>query len=40
MGALKKSAYSIGASFYSEDGVLGKQVNNEFKRTNFKIEYG
>ncbi|HEY9124469.1 MAG TPA: SusC/RagA family TonB-linked outer membrane protein, partial [Bacteroidales bacterium] len=37
MGGSKKSTYSLGASYFTEEGVLGKQTNNKYKRINLRM---
>lgn len=36
-GGSSKSTYSIGGSYLSEDGVLGKQVNSTYKRITLRL---
>ncbi len=33
----ERSTYSIGASYYEQQGILGKQVNNDYKRINLRL---
>ncbi|MBN2520083.1 MAG: TonB-dependent receptor [Bacteroidales bacterium] len=36
-GGSERSTYSIGASYYDQQGVLGKQANNDYKRINLRL---
>ncbi len=36
-GGSERSTYSIGAAYYEQQGVLGKQVNNDYKRINLRL---
>ena len=37
LGGSKKATYSLGASYYEEQGILGKQTNNKYKRINIRM---
>ncbi len=36
-GGSERSTYSIGAAYYEQQGVLGKQANNDYKRINLRL---
>lgn len=36
-GGSETSTYSLGASYYNQQGILGKQANNDYKRLNFRL---
>ncbi|MBN2524614.1 MAG: TonB-dependent receptor [Bacteroidales bacterium] len=36
-GGSEASAYSLGASYLKQDGVIGKQVNNGYERINLRL---
>ena len=36
-GGSEHSTYSMGASYYNQQGILGKQGNNDYKRINFRL---
>ncbi|NME67425.1 TonB-dependent receptor [Flammeovirga aprica JL-4] len=36
-GGNEGSVYSLGVSYYQQDGIIGKQINNSFKRVNARL---
>jgi TonB-linked SusC/RagA family outer membrane protein len=36
-GGSESSTYSLGASYYEQQGILGKQANNDYKRINLRL---
>jgi TonB-linked SusC/RagA family outer membrane protein len=36
-GGSESSTFSMGASYYNQQGILGKQANNDYKRLNFRL---
>ncbi|MBN1415408.1 MAG: TonB-dependent receptor [Bacteroidales bacterium] len=36
-GGSERSVYSIGASLLEQQGILGKQINNDYKRINLRL---
>jgi len=36
-GGSDRSIYSLGASYYDQQGILGKQANNDYKRINLRL---
>jgi TonB-linked SusC/RagA family outer membrane protein len=36
-GGSERSTYSLGASYFDQQGILGKQANNDYKRINLRL---
>ncbi len=36
-GGSESSTYALGASYFDQQGILGKQANNDYRRINFRL---